>query len=87
MGGWVGSTIWLETPSKNGPHISHLLFADNNLLFCRANMGDLQTIQGISALNKKVSGQQINKDKTTLFFIKSIFEATKKSIKDLLGVF
>lgn len=50
-------------------------------------MGDLQTIQGISALNKKVSSQQINKDKTTLFFIKSIFEATKKSIKDLLGVF
>ena len=86
LGGWVRSTFWLDTISKNVPHISHLLFADNNLLFCRANMGDLQTIQGFHLCIKKLQANK-STDKTTFFFIKSIFEATKNSTKDLLGVF
>ena len=35
---------------------------------------------------EKVSGQQINADKTTLFFGKAVSEETKNSIKVLLGV-
>lgn len=49
-------------------------------------MGDIQTIQSILQVFEKVSGQQINIDKTTLFFSKSISEMVKNSIKSRLGV-
>ena len=32
---------------KNGPQISHLFFADDNLIFCRADLEDVKTIQDI----------------------------------------
>ena len=37
---------------KNGPKITHLFFADDSLLFCRARMEDLQAIQHILSLYK-----------------------------------
>ena len=61
-------------------------FANDSLLFCRASMRDIQVIQGVLHVYEKASGQQINKEKTTLFFYKSVTIALKKSIKDLLGV-
>jgi hypothetical protein len=32
----TGSITWVST-SKNRPRISHIFFADDNLLFCKAN--------------------------------------------------
>ena len=69
-----------------GPKISHLFFADDSLLFCRAQISDIQAIQEILELYEKVSGQRINKEKTTLFFSKTISMAVKNDIKNFLGV-
>ena len=41
---------------RNGPRISHLFFADDTLLFCRAVMSDLVKIQEILTLYEKASG-------------------------------
>uniref|UniRef100_A0A7N2LFH0 Reverse transcriptase n=1 Tax=Quercus lobata TaxID=97700 RepID=A0A7N2LFH0_QUELO len=60
--------------------------ANNSLLFCRAKVVEINTIQSILKTYEKASGQQINSDKTTLFFGKSMSKSTKNSIKDLLGV-
>ena len=45
---------------KNGPKISHLFFADDSLVFCRASMSDLHEIQAILSLYEHASGQKLN---------------------------
>ena len=71
---------------KNGPKITRLFFADDNLLFCQARMEDLQAIQHILSLYKGASGQQINRGKTTFFFSKAVMEDKKEEILNFLGV-
>ena len=71
---------------KNGPKITNLFFADDTLLFCRARMEELQAIQHILSLYEGASGQQINREKTTLFFSKAVPEETKRDIISFLGV-
>ena len=71
---------------KNGPKISHLFFADDTLLFCRANRGDLDVIQGILVLYEKASCQKLNREKTTVFFSKATSEEKKLEIIEALGV-
>ena len=71
---------------KGGPKISHLFFVDDSLQFCHAKLEKVNTIQSILKVYVKAFGQQINTNKTALFFGKSISESTKNFIKDLLGV-
>lgn len=63
-----------------------MFFADDSLLFCRAQMGDSQCILSILEKYERASGQKINKAKTTLFFSKNVSTATKNSIQEFLGV-
>ena len=71
---------------RNGPKVSHLFFADDSLLFCRAQVGDVEKIQELLGKYERASGQKINSDKTTLFFSNNASFATKEEIKNLLGV-
>ena len=71
---------------KNGPKITHLFFADDSLLFCCARREDLQAIQHILTNYEHASSQKINREKTTLFFSKAVFDDMKGEIIDFLGV-
>lgn len=44
---------------KNGPQISHLFFANNSFILCRAKMGDIQTIQAISTLCAQFNRKEV----------------------------
>ena len=71
---------------RNGPKITHLFFADDTLLFCRATMSDLDVIQRILLLYEQASGQKLNREKTTVFFSKATLVERKLEIIDFLGV-
>ena len=70
----------------NGPKLTHLLFAYNSLVFCRAKESECQTLLNILAKYKRGTSRQINKAKTTLFFSKSSNVDMQNKIKDMLGV-
>ena len=61
-------------------------FVNDSFLFCRAKIEEINTTQNILKVYEKASGQQINTNKTTLFFSNSMTETTTNAIKDLLGV-
>ena len=70
--------------SRGGPKLNHLFFADDNVLFCRATLMECNTIMEILRKYERASGQQLNQDKTTLFFSASTTTETQEEIKDAL---
>ena len=70
---------------RNGPKLTHLFFADNNLLFCRASLTECEKIQEFLGSYEETSGEMINKSKTTLFFSKNT-DAQTQEIKLSLHV-
>ena len=70
----------------NGPKLTHLFFADDSLLFCRATTQECEKVMDILSSYEKVSGQKLNRDKTALFFSKSTANEVQKQIMETLGV-
>ena len=61
------------------------VFADDSIIFCRANMSECQKVWDILHDYEVASGQKINKDKNSLFFNKSTGTSTQAEIKNLFG--
>lgn len=57
---------------RRGLKITHLFFADDILLFYRATSEECNKIQNILFSYERASGQQLNRAKTTLFFLAPI---------------
>ena len=69
-----------------GLRITHLFFADDCLLFCKANPIECAKIQHILTWYEAASGQKVNTNQTTAFFSKNTFEEAKEELRVLLGV-
>ena len=63
--------------SRKSPKLTHLLFVDDSLLFCKSNRKECFKVLEILATYEHLSCQQINRGKTSLFFSKSTTEAIR----------
>ena len=66
--------------------MNHLLFADDSLLFFKANGMGATEVNLVLDIYCQATGERINYSKSSIFFRKGVPEGTKQEIKTLLHV-
>jgi ribonuclease HI len=81
----IGSIHGIQI-ARQAPKISHLLFADDSLLFARANSTEADAILSVLAEYQKASGQVVNMDKSEVSFSQNVRNVDKDMICNRMGV-
>ncbi|GLT45911.1 hypothetical protein SLA2020_197070 [Shorea laevis] len=71
---------------NRSPIISHLLFADDSLVFCKANMEEVRHLQYILQLYGDTTGQRVNFAKSAVIFSTNTNRDLRASICSQLGL-
>lgn len=71
---------------RGGPTISHLLFADDCMFFCRASKEECLALKNIFTIYELASGQAINFSKSDLFFSRNVSVEKKVELIDVLNI-
>jgi hypothetical protein len=69
----------------NGFRLTHLFFANDNLLFCRANFLEWGQMLNLLHRYEGASGQKLNTAKTSIFFSKNTSMAFQEHIGNAVG--
>jgi len=69
-----------------GYRLSHLFFADDSLLFCRANFMKWGNLFQVLQTYERDSGQQLNAAKTSIFFRKNTRAELRSFIRTSAGI-
>ena len=72
--------------APSAPRINHLLFADDSLLFIKANLEGANEVSNLLATYCRASGQRLNPAKSTIFFSKGCHNDVKAEIKAILQI-
>ncbi|KAM6593181.1 hypothetical protein CsatA_000884 [Cannabis sativa] len=71
---------------NGAPVISHMLFADDSYLYCKAIEKEALNVIRLLQLFEQASGQQVNLAKSTIFFSSNTTESVKARMCSLLGM-
>lgn len=66
--------------------VNHLLFVDDTMFFCKANVKSYNELKGILSKYAEVSGQLINYQKSSISFSKKTPLITKAKMKQILQI-
>jgi hypothetical protein len=69
-----------------GPHITHLLFADDSVVFLEATTRSMQILKEILHDYEASSGQKVNLQKSSIFFRPGCQDGLKQSVKDQINI-
>ncbi|KAA3481346.1 reverse transcriptase [Gossypium australe] len=72
--------------SRKGPEISHLLFADDCMMFGEAIEKGARVLKDMLQVYESCSGQCVNFGKSTVFYSTNTNEESKRAVLRLLGV-
>ena len=70
---------------RQAPLVSHLLFANDYIVFCNASKEEGLRLLKILKVYERESRQKLNREKTSLFFSKNTIVEVKVEVKDMFG--
>lgn len=71
---------------KKAPVVSHMLFADDNYVYCKADTEEARKVMELLEIYEKASVQKINSNKSTVFFSANIIEYNKEQVCQVLRI-
>lgn len=69
---------------RRAPVISHMLFADDSYLYCRADTNDATKVMEVLYKYEKASVQRINKEKSFILFSTNVIQYNMQGVCQLL---
>ena len=69
-----------------GPHITHLLFADDSVVFLEASADNLAALKSVLHQYEECSGQRVNLQKSSIYFGKGCSVESRPPLKDVIGI-
>ncbi|XP_074314848.1 uncharacterized protein LOC141651019 [Silene latifolia] len=72
--------------APGAPVISHLFFADDSIIFVKANENQARVVMDVLSKYERASGQLVSKEKTTVSFSKGTVEWRREKVARVLGV-
>ena len=71
--------------ASQAPRISHMFFADDNIIFCRATVAECEQVAKVLEVYEEESGQKLNREKTALFFSRNTKDDMKEFAQGIFG--
>lgn len=72
--------------SKNGPGFSHIFFADNPILFAKANSKNCDAIMEVLNNFCDIAGQKVNRGNSRIFFSSNVSRRRKRQLCRKMGI-
>lgn len=70
---------------RKAPTITHLFFADDSLVFCKANKQEAEKLKKILKEYEEATGQLINMEKSSVLFSKNTLPSVKSEVCQAMG--
>ena len=71
---------------RKAPGVSHLLFADDSIVFLEGSQEDFLCLRAILQDYEEASGQRVNMEKSPIFFGKGSKDGDKAVLKQAIGI-
>lgn len=72
--------------ARGAPFITHMLFADDSYLYCKADEEGANIVKEILQSFQIASGQQVNLNKSSVFFSTNTEASMKSKVSSILGI-